>query len=78
MTQLGVVSTVPAADPAEHEGAEIVLHPNGKFLCASNRGHSNTIAIFRIALTRVGVEGIGSGAGELRIRARFGSIAAGF
>jgi 6-phosphogluconolactonase len=48
MTQLGVVSTLPAADPAEHEGAEIVLHPNGKFLYASNRGHSNTIAIFRI------------------------------
>ena len=48
MTQLGATSTLPAADPAEHEGAEIALHPNGKFLYASNRGHSNTIAIFRI------------------------------
>jgi 6-phosphogluconolactonase len=48
MTQLGVTSTLPAADPAEHEAAEIVLHPNGKLLYASNRGHSNTIAIFRI------------------------------
>ena len=48
MTQLGVVSTLPAADPVEQGGAEIVLHPNGKFLYASNRGHSNTIAIFRI------------------------------
>ena len=48
MTQLGVISTLPTADPAEHEAAEIVLHPNGKFLYASNRGHSNTIAIFRI------------------------------
>lgn len=49
MTQLGVTSTLPAADRTEHEGgAEIVLHPNGKFLYASNRAHSNTIAIFRI------------------------------
>jgi 6-phosphogluconolactonase len=48
LTQLGIVSTLPAADPAEHGGAEIVLHPNGKFLYASNRGTSNTIAIFRI------------------------------
>jgi 6-phosphogluconolactonase len=48
MTRLGVVSTLPAPDPAEDGGAEIVLHPNGKFLYVSNRGHSNTIAIFRI------------------------------
>jgi len=48
MTQLGVVSTLAAPDPAEHGGAEIVLHPNGKFLYVSNRGNSNTIAIFRI------------------------------
>jgi 6-phosphogluconolactonase len=48
MIQLGVTSTLPAADPAEHGGAEIALHPNGKFLYASNRGNSNTIAIFHI------------------------------
>jgi 6-phosphogluconolactonase len=48
MTQLGVTSTLPAADPVEPGAAEIVLHPNGKFLYASNRGHSNTIAIFHI------------------------------
>ena len=48
MTQLGVTSTLPKADPAEHGGAEIVLHPNGKFLYVSNRGHSNTIAIFHL------------------------------
>jgi 6-phosphogluconolactonase len=46
MTQLGVV---PTADPAEQpDGAEIVLHPNGKFLYVSNRGNSNTIAIFHL------------------------------
>ena len=48
ITQIGAISTLPAADPSEHEAAEIVLHPNGKFLYASNRGHSNTIATFRI------------------------------
>jgi len=49
MTQLGVTSTLPAADPVEPGAAEIVLHPNGKFLYVSNRGHSNTIAIFHIS-----------------------------
>jgi 6-phosphogluconolactonase len=49
MTQLGVTSTLPTADPVEPGGAEIVLHPNGKFLYASNRGHSNSIAIFHIS-----------------------------
>lgn len=49
MTKLAEVSTLPpTADPSEHEGAEIALHPSGKFLYASNRNHSNTIAIFRI------------------------------
>jgi 6-phosphogluconolactonase len=48
MTQLGVTSTLPASESAEHGGAEIALHPNGKFLYASNRGNSNTIAIFHI------------------------------
>ena len=48
MSQLGVTSTLPSADQDEHSGAEIVLHSNGKFLYASNRGNSNTIAIFRI------------------------------
>jgi 6-phosphogluconolactonase len=48
MTQLGVTSILSAADPAEPGAAEIVLHPNGKFLYTSNRSHSNTIAIFHI------------------------------
>ncbi|MDB6101937.1 MAG: 6-phosphogluconolactonase, partial [Gammaproteobacteria bacterium] len=48
MTQLRVTSTLPAPGPAEHGGAEIVLHPNGKFLYVSNRGNSNEIAIFHI------------------------------
>ncbi len=48
MSQLDVVSTLPPGEPVEHGGAEIVLHPSGQFLYVSNRGHSNTIAIFRI------------------------------
>lgn len=49
--ELGTISTLPASGPGERsnaESAEIVLHPNGTFLYASNRGSSNTIAIFRI------------------------------
>jgi 6-phosphogluconolactonase len=48
LTRLGVTSTLPTAARDEHSGAEIVLHPSGKFLYASNRGNSNTIAIFRV------------------------------
>jgi 6-phosphogluconolactonase len=45
-TKLNTVSTLPAP----HEGnstAETVVHPNGKFVYVSNRGH-NSIAIFEI------------------------------
>jgi 6-phosphogluconolactonase len=60
MTQLGVTSTLPVPDPAEHSAAEIVLHPNGKFLYASNRGNSNTIAVFHI-----GPDGLPTAAGHV-------------
>jgi 6-phosphogluconolactonase len=60
MSQLGITSTLPATDPVEPGAAEIVLHPNGKFLYASNRGHSNTIAIFH-----VGSEGLLAPAGHV-------------
>lgn len=49
--ELGAISTLPASGPGEQssaESAEIVLHPNGRFLYASNRGSSNTIATFKI------------------------------
>jgi 6-phosphogluconolactonase len=48
LTQLSVVSTLPADFNGVRSGAEIALHPSGKFLYASNRGDSNTIAIFQI------------------------------
>jgi 6-phosphogluconolactonase len=51
LSQLAVTSTLPSVDKGEKKGgAEIVLHPSGRFLYASNRGDSNTIAIFRIGL----------------------------
>ncbi|MFN7541681.1 MAG: lactonase family protein [Acidobacteriota bacterium] len=40
------VSALPAGFAGESTAAEIVLHPNGRFLYASNRG-ADTIAVFR-------------------------------
>ncbi|MEN9572902.1 MAG: hypothetical protein RL514_757 [Verrucomicrobiota bacterium] len=52
LTELHTVSTLPAADgPGPKPGwstAEVVAHPNGKFLYGSNRGH-DTIAVFSVA-----------------------------
>ncbi|HAV64370.1 MAG TPA: 6-phosphogluconolactonase, partial [Verrucomicrobiales bacterium] len=41
------VSTLPAGPVAGNSTAEIFVHPNGKFLYASNRGH-DSIAVFQI------------------------------
>jgi 6-phosphogluconolactonase len=41
------VSMLPADFAGAKSGAEIAVHPNGKFLYASNRGH-DSIAMFRI------------------------------
>jgi 6-phosphogluconolactonase len=38
---------LPADFAGSRSGAEIAVHPNGKFLYASNRGH-DSIAMFRI------------------------------
>ena len=42
-----IVSTLPGDAPAQGSTAEIRVHPNGKFLYASNRGH-DSIAVFSI------------------------------
>jgi len=42
------VSTLPKDFKGEIEDAEIEVHPNGKFLYASNRGDGNSIAVFTI------------------------------
>jgi 6-phosphogluconolactonase len=41
------ISTLPADFKGEISGAEIAVHPSGRFLYASNRGH-DSIAIFAI------------------------------
>jgi 6-phosphogluconolactonase len=48
-TKLNTVSTLPAPH-AGNSTAETVVHPNGKFVYVSNRGH-NSIAIFEIDQT---------------------------
>ena len=48
LTQVATISTLPSSFQGVRSGAEIALHANGKFLYASNRGDSNSIAMFRI------------------------------
>jgi 6-phosphogluconolactonase (cycloisomerase 2 family) len=45
--ELQVISTEPAGYSGPHSTAEIFVHPSGKFLYASNRGH-NSIVGYRI------------------------------
>ena len=58
LTPIQTVSTLPAGFAGESIAAEIRLHPNGRFLYASNRGH-DSIAVFSVdpeAGTLSGVE----------------------
>ena len=48
LTQLAVISSLPADFTGPRSAAELALHPSGKFLYASNRDDSNTIAAFQI------------------------------
>jgi 6-phosphogluconolactonase len=41
------ISTLPSDFTGQKSGAEIAVHPNGKFLYASNRGH-DSIALFHV------------------------------
>ena len=45
--KLGTISTLPKGFSGSNDTAEIAVHPSGKFLFASNRGH-DTIAVFSI------------------------------
>jgi 6-phosphogluconolactonase len=47
---LGSVSTLPAGFTAPSTTAEIQVHPSGRFVYGSNRGH-DSIAVFRVAPT---------------------------
>lgn len=47
MTELQAISALPADYTGRKEAAEIAIHPSGRFLYTSNRGH-DSIAIFSI------------------------------
>jgi 6-phosphogluconolactonase len=47
LNELQTLSTLPADFAGPKSGAEIAIHPSGKVLYASNRGH-DSIAVFRI------------------------------
>ena len=47
LTEIQSVSTLPADFKGENSTAEVVVHPNGRFVYGSNRGH-DSIAVFRI------------------------------
>jgi 6-phosphogluconolactonase len=47
MTQVQTISTLPKDFSGMNTDAEVVLHPSGKFLYASNRGH-DSIALFSV------------------------------
>jgi 6-phosphogluconolactonase len=47
MRILGTTSTRPEGFEGHNSGAQIVVHPSGRFLYSSNRGH-NSIAVFAI------------------------------
>ena len=48
---LQTISTLPKTFAGENTAAEIEVHPSGKFLYASNRGH-DSIAVFAIDLNK--------------------------
>jgi 6-phosphogluconolactonase len=50
LTKIETVSTLPEGFKGVNNCAEIAVHPNGKFLYASNRGH-DSLAVFAIGAT---------------------------
>jgi 6-phosphogluconolactonase len=48
MAPLQTISSLPSGAAGSNTAAEIVLHPSGKFLYASNRGDDNSIAVFSV------------------------------
>ena len=51
LTEIQTVSTLPPGFEDENHTAEVVVHPSGRFLYGSNRGH-NSIAAFEIDSAR--------------------------
>jgi 6-phosphogluconolactonase len=47
LTELGTISTLPEGLQDRNSGAEVQVHPSGKYVYSSNRG-DNSIAIFQV------------------------------
>lgn len=47
LKQFETISTLPGGFKGENTGAEILMHPSGKVLYATNRGH-NSVAVFSV------------------------------
>ena len=47
LTQFETISTLPKGFKGENMGSEILMHPSGKFLYATNRGN-NSVAVFSV------------------------------
>ncbi|AXC12093.1 6-phosphogluconolactonase [Acidisarcina polymorpha] len=47
LTRFETVSTLPKGFKGENTGSEILMHPSGKFLYATNRGN-NSVAVFSV------------------------------
>jgi 6-phosphogluconolactonase len=62
------LSTLPKSTPG-NSTAECILHPNGKFVYVSNRGH-NSIAVFRVNDNRR-LTAAGHITGDIRIPRNF-------
>ncbi len=72
LTAIQTLSTVPA--DANRQGAstaEVQVHPSGKFLYGSNRGH-NTIAIFQIDETTGKLKAAGHQGTDVKVPRNFG------
>ncbi len=48
MASVQNISTLPSSFHGKNTAAEVVLHPSGNFLYASNRGDDNSIAVFAV------------------------------
>jgi 6-phosphogluconolactonase len=59
LSSFQTISTAPPGFTRSYTGADIHISPDGKFLYASNRDSSNTIAIFRIDPFTGKLNGIG-------------------
>jgi len=51
LTQLQTVTTLPSAFDGSNTCAEVRVHPGGKFLYGSNRGH-DSIVVYKVDLTK--------------------------